>query len=161
MNIFANSLIKTGSAKHGTKVIIGAVGISFFYSSIHQGPAKCAGLDDEGLETLALPVFKQVTFGGLMGFASGYALKKVGKMAAVGVGLTFMALQGLQYNGFIEVDWNRIWKEVVFYLDQDNDGDFDEDDIRILYRRLINVLEYNIPSAGGFVPFFFMGVRYG
>ncbi len=38
------------------------------------------------LETLA-PILGQLTFGALAGFAAGYALKKIGKVAAVALGI--------------------------------------------------------------------------
>ena len=58
------------------------------------------------LITLA-PYLQQISFGLLAGFAAGYALKKVGKLLAVALGLLFIALQVLAYYGFVTVNWRR------------------------------------------------------
>lgn len=39
------------------------------------------------------PVGSEITMGAVLGFCSGYAVKKVGKMAAFVVGVTFIATQ--------------------------------------------------------------------
>jgi len=49
------------------------------------------------VETLidqAFAIMAPLGFGGIFGFATGYALKKVGEQAAYVVGLTFLGLQG-------------------------------------------------------------------
>ena len=56
----------------------------------------------------ATPFLTNVTFGGMMGYCSGYALKKIGKALAVVVGVTFIALQTAVYSGYIDVDWVKI-----------------------------------------------------
>lgn len=56
----------------------------------------------------ATPFLSNITFGGIMGYCSGYALKKVGKALAVVVGLGFVAVQGAVYGGYLNVDWAKI-----------------------------------------------------
>ena len=59
----------------------------------------------------------------MCGFSSGYALKKVGKIAAVGIGIGFMSIQLLHYYGIIgEVKWDRVQNALVTRLDTDGDG---------------------------------------
>ncbi|MEJ5337995.1 MAG: FUN14 domain-containing protein, partial [Thermus sp.] len=58
------------------------------------------------------PYLGQITFGGLAGYAVGYALKKIGRLLAVGLGLLFIALQLLAQAGYVQVDWTRIQKDV-------------------------------------------------
>jgi uncharacterized membrane protein (Fun14 family) len=50
------------------------------------------------------------TVGGgfFLGFISGYALKKVLKLAAIIIGLFVAALAYLEYQRILNVDWNRI-----------------------------------------------------
>jgi len=158
--MFAISLLKSGSAIHGTKVIAGVVGISFIYSGIYQDPAKCVGLEDES-SSLSLTGPLQITFGGVLGFTAGYVLKQVGRLAALGVGLVFLTFQALHFNGYIYVDWNRIRKSTITVLDQDGDGDLDEDDVRILKNKILRFVQFNFPSTGSFVPFFWLGIQYG
>ncbi|MBZ1407879.1 FUN14 domain-containing protein, partial [Escherichia coli] len=64
------------------------------------------------------PYLGQVTFGGLAGYAVGYALKKVGRFLAIALGLLFIAVQLLAQAGYIQVDWTRIQKDVEPLLKQ-------------------------------------------
>jgi uncharacterized membrane protein (Fun14 family) len=50
------------------------------------------------------------TVGGgfLLGFITGYAIKKVIKLAAVIVGLFFAALAYMEYQRILNVDWHKI-----------------------------------------------------
>ena len=50
------------------------------------------------------------TVGGgfLVGFITGYAIKKVIKFAAVIVGLFIAALAYLEYHGILSVDWHKV-----------------------------------------------------
>jgi uncharacterized membrane protein (Fun14 family) len=50
------------------------------------------------------------TVGGgfLIGFITGYAIKKVIKLAAVIVGLFIAALASLEYQRIISVEWNKV-----------------------------------------------------
>lgn len=56
----------------------------------------------------ATPFLTNVTFGGMMGYTTGYAMKKIGKAVAFFVGVTFIALQTGVYAGYIDVDWLKI-----------------------------------------------------
>jgi uncharacterized membrane protein (Fun14 family) len=64
------------------------------------------------------PYLGQVTFGGLAGYAVGYALKKVGRALAIVLGLLFIALQLLAQAGYVQVDWTRIQRDVEPLLQQ-------------------------------------------
>jgi uncharacterized membrane protein (Fun14 family) len=66
----------------------------------------------------AKPIISQMSFGSIMGFCSGYALKKVGKAAAVVVGCGFVALQTAASYGYIKLDWARISDDAQKTLDQ-------------------------------------------
>lgn len=48
----------------------------------------------------------------MMGCTSGYAMKKIGKMAAFATGVSFVFLQGLAYAGLIEIKWAAFEKKV-------------------------------------------------
>ncbi len=99
------------------------------------------------------PYIGQITFGGLAGFVAGYALKKVSKLAALVLGLFFIGLQVMAYYGFIEIDWTRIQASV--------DPLLEEDRLRTLWQRLLDVLTYNAPFAGGFVTGLVLGLKRG
>lgn len=109
-----------------------------------------AGVD---LELNWWPFISQLGVGGIAGFAVGYALKKVGKVLAVLLGLLFVALQLLASQGFLTVHWNEVEARVDPLLQTDS--------LAGLWQRLIDVLTYNLAFAGAFVPGLVLGLRRG
>jgi uncharacterized membrane protein (Fun14 family) len=103
--------------------------------------------------TSVLPWAQQLTFGAVAGFIAGYALKKVGKVVAIVLGLLFVALQLLAWSGFISVDWGVIQRQVDPLLEGES--------LQRSWRGLLDMLTYNIPFAAAFVPAFILGVRRG
>ena len=59
------------------------------------------------------PHLYQLGFGGAMGIASGYAMKQIGKAAAMIIGTAFISLQVAAYYGYVEVKWKKIRDDVV------------------------------------------------
>jgi len=55
-----------------------------------------------------VPFVGTLGFGGLMGYAVGYAAKKVSKLALIGMGVLFFLIQYLVYKGFATVDWGEV-----------------------------------------------------
>ena len=99
------------------------------------------------------PYIGQITFGGLAGFVAGYALKKVGKVAAIVLGLFLVGLQLLAYYGYITVDWTRIQHSVDPLLGKDQ--------LEGMWQGLLNVLTYNAPFAGSFAAGLVLGLKKG
>ena len=62
----------------------------------------------EGALDSLKPLVTKVSLGGVMGYCSGMALKKVGKALAFVVGLGFVAVQSAAYAGYIQVNWGKI-----------------------------------------------------
>ncbi|KAL7576342.1 hypothetical protein ACA910_018158 [Epithemia clementina (nom. ined.)] len=102
-----------------------------------------------------------LSYGFISGFCSGFALKKAGKVAASVLGLGFLAMQALAYNGYITVDHGKIRKDVEGILDLNKDGLVDDKDRAIAMEKLMEVLQFNMPSGGGFVVGFLGGLRSG
>uniref|UniRef100_A0A7S1T746 EF-hand domain-containing protein n=1 Tax=Compsopogon caeruleus TaxID=31354 RepID=A0A7S1T746_9RHOD len=92
----------------------------------------------------------QLSAGSLAGWAAGYALKTVGRVAAFAVGTGFIFVQGLAYSGYIHVDWGKIEKDYVRALDLDADGKVTNQDMMIMLERASAVMRYNVPSGVGF-----------
>ncbi len=99
------------------------------------------------------PYLQQISFGALAGFASGYALKKVGKVVAIIVGLLFVALQLLAYYGIIEINWGIVQGHVDPLLEPEVLGG--------MWQRLVELLTFNITFAAAFVPGLLLGLRRG
>ena len=65
----------------------------------------------------AKPIIAKISFGSIMGYCSGYALKKIGKVAAVILGCGFIAVQTCVSYGYLEVDWNKVKDDAVKKVD--------------------------------------------
>jgi FUN14 domain-containing protein 1 len=111
-----------------------------------------------GIET-GIPT--QLSYGFVCGYCSGYALKKVGKAAAVVLGLGFITLQTLQYSGYIQVDHSKMKKDVEGWMDFNDDGQINAEDGKVGMNQLWKVLEFNMPAGGGFAAGFVGGIRSG
>lgn len=104
------------------------------------------------LQTIA-PYLQQISFGALAGFASGYALKKVGKVVAIIIGLLFVALQLLAYYGIVEINWGVVQGHVDPLLEPES--------LSGMWQNLVQLLTYNITFAAAFVPGLLFGLRRG
>lgn len=103
----------------------------------------------------------QVSYGFVSGYCSGFALKKVGRAVAGVLGLGFLVLQTLSYQGYVTVDHNRLKKEVEGYLDFNKDGKIDQADGEIATKKVMEVLQFNLPAGSGFGVGFIGGLRSG
>lgn len=100
-----------------------------------------------------LPFAEQIGFGAVAGFVAGYALKKVGKLMAVVVGLFFVGVQFLAWAGYLTIEWGRVRADVEPW--------FAPGSLQEAWQDLVSVLTYNVPFAAAFVPGFVLGVRRG
>ena len=69
-----------------------------------------AGSDEieKFLRITVYPVCNKLGFGGIMGFCSGIAVKRIGEHVAYMVGIAFIGLQFAQYKGLIDIDWLQV-----------------------------------------------------
>ncbi|RLN37810.1 hypothetical protein BBJ28_00016509 [Nothophytophthora sp. Chile5] len=114
----------------------------------------------EKLIDLALANAGELTLASGLGFCSGYALKQIGKTAAVAVGIIFLMAQTAAYNGYIDIHWGKVQKDVIAKVDPNGDGKIDKDDVKLWYRKLLKVLTANLPSSAGFSSGFALGIYY-
>lgn len=99
------------------------------------------------------PYIQQLSFGGIAGFVVGYALKKIGKMVAIMLGILFIILQVLAYYGFVSINWVEVQNRVNPMLESPS--------LSALWQGLINVLTYNFVAAAAFIPGLVLGLRRG
>ncbi|MBI4515959.1 MAG: FUN14 domain-containing protein [Deltaproteobacteria bacterium] len=92
-------------------------------------------------------------FGGIAGLTVGYAAKKVTKMAALALGLAFILVQVLSYQGLISVNWGAV-QETAHGVWSDPQG-------VTLADRAWAVISANLPFGGGFVAGFALGFKLG
>jgi uncharacterized membrane protein (Fun14 family) len=99
------------------------------------------------------PYLEQLSFGVIAGFASGYALKKLGKVMAFALGLLFIAIQVLAYYNFVSISWIEIENAVKPLLEAES--------ITQMWRALVQILTHNVTFAGSFIPGLILGLRRG
>ncbi|KAG6576258.1 uncharacterized protein IUM83_17794 [Phytophthora cinnamomi] len=102
----------------------------------------------------------ELTLAGGLGFCSGYALKQVGKAAALAVGIVFIMAQTAAYNGYIDIKWGKVQKDMIAKVDPNGDGKIDSEDVKLWYRKLLKIMKTNLPSSAGFSSGFALGIYY-
>jgi uncharacterized membrane protein (Fun14 family) len=92
-------------------------------------------------------------FGGAAGLVVGYTAKKLTKLVALALGVTFILVQVLTYKGLITVNWGAVQStaETVW---TDPHG-------VTLADRVWEILVANLPFGGGFVTGFLIGFKLG
>lgn len=118
-------------------------------------------LGSKAQEAIDSGIPTQISYGFLCGYSSGYALKKVGKVASVVFGLGFMTLQSLAYAGYIQVDHSALKKDVEKVFDLNKDGVVDDKDGKLAYDQVMEVLQFNMTGGSGFAAGFMGGLKSG
>lgn len=100
-------------------------------------------------ETL-LPYVTEGSFFALIGFALGYASKKVLKLGLIVLAVFFVALQGLSYLDVITIDWKRaidVVNDLILNLNEN--------------RTVLDFVKDRVPTLGGFGVGYLLGFRRG
>jgi len=103
-------------------------------------------------QLLSAPV-ASLGFGGVAGLVVGYTAKKVTKLVALALGVTFIVVQVLVYKGLITVNWGAV-QGTAEAMWKDPNG-------ITLADRAWDVLVANLPFGGGFVTGFALGFKLG
>jgi uncharacterized membrane protein (Fun14 family) len=112
-------------------------------------------------DAIATGVPTEISYGFVCGFSSGFALKKIGKVASVVFGLGFVTLQSLSYAGYVQVDHALLQKNVEKALDLNKDGMVDKKDADQALNKVMEVLQFGMNGGAGFAAGFFGGFRSG
>lgn len=80
----------------------------------------------------------QVVFGSVVGFATGYSIKKIGQLLLVLIGLEVAALQWMSSRGWVDVKWKTISKELSPHVEKD------------AMNRVVEAVKLKMPFAGSF-----------
>jgi len=106
--------------------------------------ASLAAAADPGralTDFLTGPLGEQLTFGGVTGFATGYALNRLGRIALLAVGVQVLTLQAMAHRGWVSVHWSVIAEDVDPGARAARHGGV---------TRVINLAAYRVPFAGAF-----------
>jgi uncharacterized membrane protein (Fun14 family) len=110
------------------------------------------------MDTSALAT--KVSVGSLFGVCAGVAVKRRTKEAAYGLGVGFIVLQALSYYGYISIHWGKVKEDIERAADQDGDGKFDAQDLKILVQRGLKILTHGVPDAAGFTAGLYAGLKW-
>jgi FUN14 domain-containing protein 1 len=103
-----------------------------------------------------------VGFGGVLGYCSGMAFRKAGKVAGVVIGLGFIGVQTAASSGYLEVNWEKVKQDTfIKRLDLNKDGKVDMDDAQLHWKTYSAMMTDKVPNAGGFAAGFLLGARRG
>ncbi|RHY54330.1 hypothetical protein DYB34_000111 [Aphanomyces astaci] len=89
----------------------------------------------------------QVSFGGAVGFCAGMAVKSIGKVAAVAIGVVFIGAQMAASAGYIQIDWKKVEKDAIAAVDPNGDGKITPDDFKIWWKKFLALSKHNLPSS--------------
>lgn len=96
------------------------------------------------------PLLTQLGVGGVAGLCVGYALKKIGKLVAILLGLAFLGLELLAYKGIISIDYSalEVWaKEIIGQVG--------------VAEGVLTVIIGNLPFTASFLVGFAIGLKMG
>ncbi|ORZ24339.1 FUN14 family-domain-containing protein [Absidia repens] len=103
----------------------------------------------------------ELSFGIVLGFCSGYLIKKVGKFFALMVGAGFMFLQYLSLNGYITVHWDRMEGGYKKQMGVDKDGKVTTQTIRSKWDAFVGFMTHNLQFKSTFMVGVYAGIHYG
>ena len=109
-------------------------------------PTDPAAQVSTGVQSL-LP---DIGLGGLLGVAAGYAVRVVGRVALLVIGLAFILVQLLAHFGIVTVDWLQLHPLTEPWFRQGREG---------LGDWFSRVFLANLPFAGSFAVGFVLGLR--
>ncbi|KAF0717808.1 Aste57867_2080 [Aphanomyces stellatus] len=102
---------------------------------------------------------QNISWGFALGACSGYSLKKVSKVGAFLVGIAFCATQVASYNGYVDVNYEKLQEDITKLMDINKDGAVNAKDAKALYDKAMGILEYSLPAGSGFGVGFLVGFR--
>jgi uncharacterized membrane protein (Fun14 family) len=103
-----------------------------------------------GLDFFA-PLAAQLGFGGVVGFAIGYAVKKILKIIVIFIGIYFISLLYLSHVGFIKINYDRIISAFETFASKLLHGGV----------TIPSFMTANIPFIGSFIVGFGLGLKVG
>lgn len=128
------------------------IGVISVYCSEVIPPAVEDTAEVDGLvnNSFLVRITAMLGFGGVCGFVTGFALKKIARIFAVILGVIFIVIQLFAFKGWISVDWNAIANSTDI---------FSGEGMSAFMKKLIHVLRYNLPFGSSFILGLFMGIK--
>jgi uncharacterized membrane protein (Fun14 family) len=102
------------------------------------------------LVEILTPLLTQLGVGGVAGLCVGYALKKIGKLFAIILGLAFLGLELLAYKGIININYTALEEWATELIGQVG-----------VAEGILTVIIGNLPFAASFLVGFAIGLKMG
>lgn len=121
------------------------------YVASGEKSASTAQHDEQaGALERSLPFVTEASLFALIGFALGYATRKVFKLALLVIALVFIAIQTLSYFNLLDVEWGGVvgWINKAILNLKENES-------------ITKFLTRRVPSVGSLVVGYFLGFRRG
>ncbi|KAI8367641.1 FUN14 family-domain-containing protein [Radiomyces spectabilis] len=182
----ANALIQHGERTassactrvHTSKICAMATATCITGFSLFKEPVACEGLappaaatqrpfydqpkgdSDAELQKSLLPT-GELSLGAILGFSSGYLVKKLGKLFALVLGVGFVFLQYCSSQGYVNVHWRKLEQDYRSRFDRDRDGAVTRKDLSSIWQTYVNFLTERLPFKASFLVGLYAGIRYG
>lgn len=136
--------------------------LSLLKTFLENNAGKAEAMSNDELAKYIYSIFKDsvpghLGFGFVMGYCSGYSLKKISKIGAFLIGSGFMCVQFLSAKGYWIVNYKKIQDDLTNLLDVNKDGKLDQDDIKMV----LDMLYPTMTSFGGPPTSFLVGLITG
>ncbi|KAI8331045.1 FUN14 family-domain-containing protein [Chlamydoabsidia padenii] len=103
----------------------------------------------------------ELSFGVVLGFCTGFLVKKVGKFFAAMVGVAFLFMQYLSSKGYVTVNWNRMEHQYNRQLGIGKDGKGATSALHSKWDDFVGFLTSNIQFKSTFLLGLYGGIHYG
>lgn len=147
-----SSMMERSSARAGLGGALrrgNAVRISLASAAPAAGAVVSANAeeDEEKPRPFLRNVGEQLGVGGVLGFAAGFSIRKVGRAIMFLVGTEVVLLQYFAYRRWVEIDWRRVGRDLSPSLTTS------------AYDGLLDILVYKMPFAASFTGGLMAGLR--
>jgi uncharacterized membrane protein (Fun14 family) len=93
-------------------------------------------------------LFEDISIGTLLGLATGFALRILGKSLLLIIGVELIFLQYLAWKDLIRINWAKITATSEYHIGRK----------REYWRRFVSLLTYKIPFKIGFISGLYIGL---
>lgn len=90
----------------------------------------------------------QLSVGGILGFATGYAIRRIGQLLILVIGVEILALQMMARQQWVDVKWKKIGRDLSPHVEKD------------AVQRLVDGVAFKIPFAASFTGGIYAGLRW-
>lgn len=150
--------------QRGIPVFVG-LGLAEGFQSLPSRRMRCEAMDESeaknktanGSEEKAEEVLsrsligslpEQISVGLVLGVATGYATKRIGKALLLIVGGEIIVLQYLAFKGWLDVHWRKIAEDLTPTVN------------RNMFDRLLSILTYRLPFTSSFTAGLYAGLKF-